>query len=45
MIKRSINVSLLLIGAIFVIAACDNGGESCTETNWYEDADGDGLGN
>jgi len=29
---------------IFIVA-CDKDEEPCTETTWYEDADGDGLGN
>ena len=32
---------ILLLGALF-ITSCD---DDCTETIWYQDADGDGLGN
>lgn len=35
---------LLLLGATIFISSC-NDDESCTETTWYEDADGDGFGN
>lgn len=36
----------LLLGVIFIFSACNNDDESpCTESTWYEDADGDGLGN
>ena len=30
------------MGAMFFITSCD---DDCTETTWYEDVDGDGLGN
>lgn len=36
---------LLLLGAVFFISSCKDDDEPCTETAWYEDADGDGLGN
>ncbi len=35
-----------LCGTIFLISSCSQDDDSaCTETTWYEDADGDGLGN
>lgn len=36
---------LLLLGAVVLIPSCSGDDETCTETTWYEDADGDGLGN
>jgi len=33
---------LLLVGMAFFVASCD---DDCEELVWYEDADGDGLGN
>lgn len=35
---------LLLSGVTFLITSC-NKDASCVETTWYQDADGDGLGN
>lgn len=35
---------LLFLGTIIFISSCDED-DSCIETTWYEDADGDGLGN
>ena len=36
----------LLIGAITIISSCKEEDETpCVETTWYQDADGDGLGN
>ncbi|MEZ4850477.1 MAG: YHYH protein [Bacteroidia bacterium] len=35
----------LLLGAIIFISSCGNNDNPCVETIWYEDADGDGLGN
>ncbi len=35
---------LLLLGATFLIASCDDD-DDCVETTWYQDSDGDGLGN
>ena len=34
---------LIFFGAVFLVVAC-SGDEDCTETVWYLDADGDGLG-
>ena len=31
--------------ALFTVYACGDDEETCTELTWYEDADGDGLGN
>ena len=36
---------LLLVGAGFLVSSCKDNDELCIETTWYEDADGDGLGN
>lgn len=37
---------LLLLGATIFLSSCKDDDEPlCTETIWYEDADGDGLGN
>ncbi len=35
---------MLLLGALLLVASCKDD-DSCTETTWYQDADGDGLGN
>lgn len=35
----------LLTGAALLISSCGEDDMSCTETTWYQDADGDGLGN
>ena len=34
-----------LMGTLFLISSCDKDDDPCTETTWYQDADGDGLGN
>jgi len=36
---------LLLLGAILLITSCKSEENLCTELTWYQDADGDGLGN
>lgn len=36
---------LLSLTLFTFLSSCDKDDESCTETIWYEDADGDGLGN
>lgn len=36
---------LVLFGATLFITSCKEDDAACTETIWYEDADGDGLGN
>ena len=36
---------LILFGAILFITSCKDDDDACAESNWYEDADGDGLGN
>ncbi|GAA3518578.1 hypothetical protein GCM10022393_35880 [Aquimarina addita] len=38
-------IFLFLLGAFIFISSCSSDDDSCTETTWYEDADGDGLGN
>ncbi len=39
----SISVVILLVATVFVSSCKDD--DSCIETTWYQDADGDGLGN
>lgn len=35
-----------LFGILFLVSSCDKDDEgACTETTWFQDADGDGLGN
>ena len=36
---------LLLLGAALLVIACQDADDPCTEITWYQDADGDGLGN
>lgn len=36
---------LFLLGTLILISSCKDDDEPCTETTWYQDADGDGLGN
>lgn len=36
---------LLFLGAMISLYACTGDDEPCIDTSWYEDADGDGLGN
>lgn len=36
---------LLLLGGLVLVSSCKDDEELCTETTWYEDSDGDGLGN
>ncbi|MEL6593059.1 MAG: YHYH protein [Bacteroidota bacterium] len=43
--KRISFFALLLAGMLLVISSCTDGDTPCTETTWYQDADGDGLGN
>jgi hypothetical protein len=38
------SITFLLLG-ITLISSCDKDEDPCTETTWYQDADGDGLGN
>lgn len=37
-------VALILSIAVLLASSCNEDTEFCTETTWYEDADGDGLG-
>lgn len=37
-------IILFLVGTVFIVSSCSDD-DNCTETTWYEDADGDGLGN
>jgi len=39
----NISLAILLMGAVILTSCKDD--EPCTESLWYEDADGDGLGN
>lgn len=34
----------ILLGVVFITSSCNND-DDCTETTWYQDSDGDGLGN
>lgn len=44
--KNSIAAFTLLLGIVLMSTACQKDDDSpCTESTWYEDADGDGLGN
>ncbi|GJM34179.1 MAG: hypothetical protein DHS20C18_31800 [Saprospiraceae bacterium] len=46
MMKYLIFSLFMLMGTMVFIAACSKDDDStCTESTWYEDADGDGLGN
>lgn len=43
---KYLSISILLaVGSAFFMTSCQDGDDPCTETIWYEDADGDGLGN
>ena len=43
---KKLILPVLAICLLFAITSCGDDDEtSCTETTWYEDADGDGLGN
>lgn len=43
---KYLTVSILLIlGVAVLVSSCQEEEVPCTETSWYEDADGDGLGN
>ncbi|WP_025743525.1 YHYH protein [Aquimarina pacifica] len=35
----------IFVGAFLLIISCSDDEDSCTETTWYQDSDGDGLGN
>jgi len=44
--KKTIYFTLLLMmGLLFTISSCSDDGNICTGQRWYQDADGDGLGN
>lgn len=43
--KYSIFAFLLLVALITGMIACDKGDYPCTEITWFQDVDGDGLGN
>lgn len=36
---------LLTMGVLLFVSSCKDGDDPCIETTWYQDADGDGLGN
>ena len=37
--------SIWLAGLLLSLNSCKDNGADCSKTVWYEDADGDGLGN
>ncbi|MEM9719279.1 MAG: YHYH protein [Bacteroidota bacterium] len=37
--------TILILGILLTLASCNDDEEVCAETTWYQDADGDGLGN
>lgn len=43
--KKLSFITILCLGLAFFSMSCEGDGEVCVETTWYEDADGDGLGN
>ena len=43
--KHSKTILSVLFGVTILISSCDNEEEVCVETKWYQDTDGDGLGN
>lgn len=42
--KYFATLTLALLGTIFFVTSCEDD-DSCIEITWYQDADGDGLGN
>lgn len=43
--KKLILCFFLLSGLLLFVTACDKDDDACTESTWYQDADGDGEGN
>ncbi|MFK7920997.1 MAG: YHYH protein [Bacteroidia bacterium] len=43
--KHLILSAILLLGMSMIISSCEDGDMPCSESTWYQDADGDGLGN
>ncbi len=43
--KNIHGILYFLLFLSFGISSCDENNEDCTETSWYQDADGDSLGN
>ena len=44
--KKTITFFSICLMVVFTIISCDPDDDNpCTQTTWYEDADGDGLGN
>jgi len=43
--KYYILIFVALLGALILITSCGDDEAGCVESSWYEDADGDGLGN
>jgi len=43
---KYLNLSMLfLFGTFLLFTACENDDDDCVEVTWYQDSDGDGLGN
>lgn len=45
MTKSMISFLTILLGLTLLFTACNKEDEPCIETTWFQDADGDGLGN
>lgn len=43
--KNLFLIVVFFLGTTFLITSCDKDDDACTESTWYQDADGDGLGN
>ena len=43
--KNLLLIVTFLMGTILIMSSCKKDEVACTETAWYQDADGDGLGN
>lgn len=43
--KYLLVITVFSCGGLFLTTSCNNNDEPCIETTWYQDADGDSLGN
>lgn len=43
--KYGILSMIMLLSSTFFFTSCGDDEDDCTTTTWYEDSDGDGLGN